>query len=114
MDRGSEANRRVNARLAQLLDCLLARDDVPSFAGVMTEHAGWNQAHRWLRKTPQRLPDQIMRSHYAAKRLANQEIAADRAIRGVEHYKVGVLSRRLGEPAAEARIAQELLKLLRR
>src|SRR6185295_13998478 len=102
MNRSSEANRRLDPRPAQLLGGLLARDDVPSSAGVVAQHPGWNQAHRGLRETSQRLPDQIMGSHYTAERLANQEIAADGAIGGVEHYKVGVLSRRFSEPAAEA------------
>ena len=96
MDGGAQADGRREARRADHLDGLLAREVALPPPRVVSEDARRNQAGRRQREAAERAPDEVLGADDAGERASEGRIRAAGA-RRVEDDEVGVLLGRLDE-----------------
>ena len=112
MDRGLEADGQRQARRPQSLDGPFAAPVRAAAAGIVAEDPRREKPCRRQSEAPDGSPDQLLRLHDSGQGAAQVRMGPRRA-RAIEDGEVRVLDGDLGEPAAKAGIAQDVIHVLR-
>ena len=91
---------------------LVRGQERPPSAGVVAEDPGRQDARRGHGKPAERRPDEVLAARHARESAPERDVLPEGALR-VEEREVRALLRRLDEPRAEARVAEDRVEVLR-